>query len=68
MGPQNVKLFSVIFLSAIFIYSFSFFGSQYKAGVSLSFLSLHAVVEFYRNLGFEADPEGIKGMFWYPKY
>ncbi|KAK2361383.1 serotonin N-acetyltransferase 2, chloroplastic [Trifolium repens] len=24
------------------------------------------VVEFYRNLGFEADPEGIKGMFWYP--
>ncbi|CAN0880034.1 Probable acetyltransferase TAP2 [Linum grandiflorum] len=26
------------------------------------------VVEFYRNLGFEADPEGIKGMFWYPKY
>ncbi|KAI4341917.1 hypothetical protein MLD38_026586 [Melastoma candidum] len=26
------------------------------------------VVEFYRNLGFEADPEGIKGMFWYPKF
>jgi len=26
------------------------------------------VVEFYRQLGFEADPEGIKGMFWYPKY
>ncbi|XP_058214820.1 histone acetyltransferase TAP1-like isoform X2 [Rhododendron vialii] len=26
------------------------------------------VVEFYRNLGFEPDPEGIKGMFWYPKY
>ncbi|KAF7143605.1 hypothetical protein RHSIM_Rhsim05G0077000 [Rhododendron simsii] len=25
------------------------------------------VVEFYRNLGFEPDPEGIKGMFWYPK-
>ncbi|GAB4833142.1 Probable acetyltransferase tap2, variant 3 [Ancistrocladus abbreviatus] len=24
------------------------------------------VVEFYRNLGFEADPEGIKGMFWHP--
>lgn len=24
------------------------------------------VVEFYRMLGFEADPEGIKGMFWYP--
>lgn len=27
-----------------------------------------AVVEFYQNLGFEPDPEGIKGMFWYPRY
>ncbi|KAF9595857.1 hypothetical protein IFM89_005343 [Coptis chinensis] len=27
-----------------------------------------AVVEFYRNLGFQPDPEGIKGMFWYPRY
>ncbi|KAJ8448184.1 hypothetical protein Cgig2_031908 [Carnegiea gigantea] len=25
------------------------------------------VVEFYQNLGFEPDPEGIKGMFWHPK-
>ncbi len=24
------------------------------------------VVEFYHNLGFISDPEGIKGMFWYP--
>jgi ribosomal protein S18 acetylase RimI-like enzyme len=24
------------------------------------------VVDFYRNLGFMPDPEGIKGMFWYP--
>jgi ribosomal protein S18 acetylase RimI-like enzyme len=24
------------------------------------------VVEFYRSLGFLQDPEGIKGMFWYP--
>ncbi|NES80158.1 MAG: GNAT family N-acetyltransferase [Moorea sp. SIO2B7] len=24
------------------------------------------VVEFYRRLGFMLDPEGIKGMFWYP--
>ena len=24
------------------------------------------VVEFYQNLGFVPDPEGIKGMFWYP--
>lgn len=35
---------------------------------SLCSVTLIAVVEFYRNLGFEADPEGIKGMFWYPKY
>ncbi|KAH7295290.1 hypothetical protein KP509_27G041400 [Ceratopteris richardii] len=26
------------------------------------------VVDFYMNLGFEADPFGIKGMFWYPRY
>ncbi len=24
------------------------------------------VVDFYRKLGFILDPEGIKGMFWYP--
>lgn len=24
------------------------------------------VVEFYQRLGFSLDPEGIKGMFWYP--
>jgi hypothetical protein len=24
------------------------------------------VVKFYDQLGFNADPEGIKGMFWYP--
>ncbi len=24
------------------------------------------VVNFYRRLGFMSDPEGIKGMFWYP--
>lgn len=24
------------------------------------------VVDFYRRLGFMSDPEGIKGMFWYP--
>lgn len=24
------------------------------------------VVNFYRQLGFMPDPEGIKGMFWYP--
>eukprot|EP00879_Flechtneria_rotunda_P018297 GHRR01019194.1.p1 GENE.GHRR01019194.1~~GHRR01019194.1.p1 ORF type:complete len:168 (+),score=48.84 GHRR01019194.1:585-1088(+) len=25
------------------------------------------VVDFYKQLGFASDPEGIKGMFWYPK-
>ena len=25
------------------------------------------VVPFYKTLGFEADPDGIKGMFWYSK-
>ncbi|MBW4602214.1 MAG: GNAT family N-acetyltransferase [Calothrix sp. FI2-JRJ7] len=25
------------------------------------------VVDFYRGLGFMPDPEGIKGMFWYPQ-
>ncbi len=24
------------------------------------------VIDFYRRLGFMLDPEGIKGMFWYP--
>ena len=24
------------------------------------------VIMFYKNLGFLADPDGIKGMFWYP--
>lgn len=26
------------------------------------------VVDFYKQLGFEPDPEGIKGMFWYPRF
>jgi hypothetical protein len=26
------------------------------------------VVDFYKGLGFEADPDGIKGMFWYPRW
>ncbi|MEO3707205.1 GNAT family N-acetyltransferase [Trichormus azollae] len=25
------------------------------------------VVDFYRTMGFMPDPEGIKGMFWYPQ-
>ncbi|CAI5484944.1 unnamed protein product [Closterium sp. Yama58-4] len=26
------------------------------------------VVDFYKSMGFEADPEGIKAMFWYPRF
>lgn len=25
------------------------------------------VVNFYKTLGFTADPDGVKGMFWYPR-
>ena len=25
------------------------------------------VVNFYKNIGFISDPDGVKGMFWYPK-
>jgi ribosomal protein S18 acetylase RimI-like enzyme len=35
----------------------------------ISNISLFAdghVVNFYEKMGFVADPEGIKGMFWYP--
>ncbi|MBC7823568.1 MAG: GNAT family N-acetyltransferase [Candidatus Parcubacteria bacterium] len=38
-------------------------------GEDISNITLFAdpqVVNFYRNLGFMSDPEGIKGMFWYP--
>ncbi|PNW70929.1 hypothetical protein CHLRE_17g739426v5 [Chlamydomonas reinhardtii] len=28
----------------------------------------YQVVDFYKQMGFEADPEGIKGMFWYPRF
>ena len=27
-----------------------------------------AVVSFYKAMGFEVDPEGIKGMFWMPRF
>ncbi len=39
-------------------------------GEDISNITLFAdphVLDFYRSLGFMADPEGIKGMFWYPK-
>ncbi|KAL3615823.1 Histone acetyltransferase tap1 [Castilleja foliolosa] len=35
---------------------------------NISLFADSKVVDFYQNLGFEPDPEGIKGMFWYPKY
>lgn len=35
---------------------------------NISLFADSKVVEFYRKLGFEPDPEGIKGMFWYPRY
>jgi ribosomal protein S18 acetylase RimI-like enzyme len=38
-------------------------------GEDISNITLFAdpqVVDFYRGLGFMSDPEGIKGMFWYP--
>ncbi|GFY82505.1 nuclear shuttle interacting [Actinidia rufa] len=35
---------------------------------NISLFADSQVVEFYRNLGFEPDPEGIKGMFWSPRY
>lgn len=38
-------------------------------GEDISNITLFAdphVVDFYRRLGFILDPEGIKGMFWYP--
>jgi GNAT superfamily N-acetyltransferase len=38
-------------------------------GEDISNITLFAdphVVDFYRHLGFMQDPEGIKGMFWYP--
>jgi aralkylamine N-acetyltransferase len=25
------------------------------------------VISFYKNLGFMTDPDGVKGMFWYPR-
>jgi ribosomal protein S18 acetylase RimI-like enzyme len=38
-----------------------------KADISnISLFADAHVVKFYDQLGFNADPEGIKGMFWYP--
>jgi predicted GNAT family N-acyltransferase len=40
-----------------------------REGISNITLFANAeVVDFYKRMGFEADPEGIKGMFWYPRF
>jgi len=42
---------------------------QKLRGADISNITLFAdpqVVGFYRDLGFVPDPEGVKGMFWYP--
>nr|YP_009293729.1 GCN5-like N-acetyltransferase [Rhodymenia pseudopalmata]AOM64411.1 GCN5-like N-acetyltransferase [Rhodymenia pseudopalmata] len=42
---------------------------RYLRHADISTITLFAdpnVVTFYRNLGFVADPDGVKGMFWYP--
>lgn len=39
-------------------------------GYEINTITLFAdpqVVNFYKNLGFISDPNGVKGMFWYPK-
>lgn len=37
-----------------------------KEITNISIFADKQVVRFYQKLGFEADPDGIKGMFWYP--
>nr|QCI09069.1 hypothetical protein [Inkyuleea mariana] len=42
---------------------------KYLRYYDISTITLFAdpqVVSFYRNLGFITDPDGVKGMFWYP--
>ena len=46
---------------------------QYFYGLTVVYIStlsflMAAVIDFYKNLGFEVDPQGIKGMFWYPRF
>ncbi|MGH0883577.1 GNAT family N-acetyltransferase [Bacillus paranthracis] len=39
-------------------------------GADITTITLFAdpqVVSFYHNLGFMTDPDGVKGMFWYPR-
>jgi len=34
--------------------------------INISLFADAHVVKFYEKMGFEVDPEGIKGMFWLP--
>nr|QCI07382.1 hypothetical protein [Leiomenia cribrosa] len=43
---------------------------QHLRYADISTITLFAdpqVVSFYRNIGFITDPDGVKGMFWYPR-
>ena len=35
---------------------------------TISLFAEPQVLDFYRKLGFWKDPQGIKAMFWYPRY
>lgn len=39
-----------------------------KGITNITLFADEKVVSFYKQLGFQADPEGIRGMFWYPKW
>ena len=39
---------------------------RYKDISTITLFADPQVLNFYRNLGFMTDPDGVKGMFWYP--
>lgn len=39
---------------------------RYKDISTITLFADPQVLNFYRNLGFMSDPDGVKGMFWYP--
>jgi len=40
---------------------------RYKDISTITLFADPQVINFYRNLGFVTDPDGVKGMFWYPR-
>lgn len=40
---------------------------RYKDISTITLFADPQVLNFYRNLGFMSDPDGVKGMFWYPR-